>query len=108
MAVVPTALLAAPSSGAEGITSFILILGPLVLIWYLLVIRPQGTQRRKTQAMLANLKTGDRVITTGGLLGTVTGFGNNNTVQLQISGQVKVDVVRSAISGLQTREETKN
>lgn len=99
----PPVLLAA-ASGANGLTSFVLILGPLILIWYLLVIRPQGAQRRKTQEMLSGLKTGDRVVTSGGLLGTITGFGNN-TVQLQITTQVKVDVLRTAVSGLQTKDE---
>lgn len=101
--MVPPILFAA-ESGAQGLTSFILILGPLILIWYLLVIRPQSTQRRKTQEMLSALKTGDRVVTTGGLLGTITGFGNN-TVQLQLNSQVKVDVLRSAVSGFQKKEE---
>lgn len=101
--LVPPILFAA-ESGAQGLTSFILILGPLILIWYLLVIRPQSTQRRKTQEMLSALKTGDRVVTTGGLLGTITGFGNN-TVQLQLNSQVKVDVLRSAVSGFQKKEE---
>lgn len=97
-------VLFAAASGMQGLSSFVLILGPLILIWYLLVIRPQSTQRRKTQEMLSNLKTGDRVVTTGGLLGTVVGFGNN-TVQLQITSQVKVDVMRSAVSGFEKRDE---
>ncbi|MGH9353409.1 MAG: preprotein translocase subunit YajC [Terriglobia bacterium] len=101
--LVPPVLFAA-ESGAQGLQSFILILGPLILIWYLLVIRPQSTQRRKTQEMLTNLKTGDRVVTSGGLLGTITGFGNN-TVQLQITSQIKVDVLRSAVSGFQQKDE---
>lgn len=97
-------ILFASESGAQGLTSFVLILGPLILIWYLLVIRPQSTQRRKTQEMLSALKTGDRVVTSGGLLGTITGFGSN-TVQLQLNSQVKVDVLRSAVSGFQKKEE---
>ncbi len=102
MLVLPI-LLAAEPSGAQGLTSFILLLGPLILIWYLLIIRPQSRQRRKTQEMLATLKTGDRVVTNGGILGTIVGFGDN-TVQLQIANQVKIEVVRSAISGLQSGE----
>jgi preprotein translocase subunit YajC len=102
MLVLPI-LLAAEPSGAQSLTSFILLLGPLILIWYLLIIRPQSRQRRKTQEMLATLKTGDRVITNGGILGTIVGFGSN-TVQLQIANQVKIEVVRSAISGLQSEE----
>ena len=100
-------ILFAAASGTQGLTSFILILGPLILIWYFLVIRPQSTQRRKTQEMLQNLKTGDRVVTNGGLLGSIVSFGDNNTVELQIANQVKVEVLRSAIGGLQRQPEEK-
>lgn len=92
-------LFAADAAPGSSLTGFILLLGPLILIWYLLIIRPQGRQRHKTQQMLSNLKTGDRVVTTGGMLGTVLSFGSN-TVQLQIANQVKVEVLRSAISGI--------
>ena len=53
--------------------------------------------------MLANLKTGDRVLTTGGLYGTVAGF-REGVVQLQLAKDVKVDVARAAITGLQAPE----
>jgi preprotein translocase subunit YajC len=96
-------LVAATGSGAEGIPSLVLFLGLLVIIWYLLIIRPQSRQRRKVQDMIANLKTGDRVVTNGGILGTVAGFGSN-TVQLQVANQVKLEVLRSAISSLQSAE----
>ena len=86
-----------------GLLQFLILFGPLFLIWYLLVIRPQQTQKKKVQEMLANLKTGDRVLTTGGLYGTVVGF-REGVVQLQVAKEVKVDVARSAISGLQTTE----
>ncbi|MGH9469724.1 MAG: preprotein translocase subunit YajC [Terriglobia bacterium] len=86
-------------------TGFILLLGPLILIWYLLIIRPQGRQRHKAQEMLANLKTGDRVVTSGGMIGTVIGFGSS-TVQLQIATQVKVEVVRSAITSIHNPDGT--
>jgi len=72
-------------------------------IFYFLLIRPQQVQRRKTQAMLANLKTGDRVVTSGGIYGTITDF-RDNIVQLQVASQVKLDVARSAITGVQTDE----
>ncbi len=78
---------------------FVLIFG----IFYFLLIRPQQVQRRKLQEMLANLKTGDRVVTSGGIYGTITGF-RDSTVQLQVASQVKIDVARSAITGLQQDE----
>jgi len=87
--------------GALG--QFLLLFAPLFAIWYFLVIRPQQQQRRKTQEMLANLKTGDRVVTSGGIYGTVVSF-RDGVVQLQIASQVKVDVARSAITGLVSGE----
>ena len=83
--------------GALG--QFFVLFAPLLAIWYFLVIRPQQQQKRKAQDMLANLKTGDRVVTSGGIYGTIAGF-RNNVVQLQIANQVKVDMARSAITGM--------
>lgn len=60
-------------------------------------------QRRKLQEMLSNLKTGDKVVTSGGVYGTITGF-RDNVVQLQVASQVKIDVARSAITSIQPDE----
>ncbi len=76
---------------------FILIFG----IFYFLVILPQQKQRKKTQEMLDGLKTGDKVVTSGGLYGTIVGFRDLGVVQLQIASQVKVEVAKSAITGLE-------
>jgi preprotein translocase subunit YajC len=97
-----TVLAADPGVGG-GLLQFLILFGPLFLIWYLLVILPQQRQKKKTQEMLANLKTGDRVLTTGGLYGTVAGF-REGVVQLQLAKDIKVDVARAAITGLQTPE----
>ena len=97
-----TVLAADPGVGG-GLLQFLILFGPLFLIWYLLVILPQQRQKKKTQEMLANLKTGDRVLTTGGLYGTVAGF-REGVVQLQLAKDVKVDVARAAITGLQAPE----
>jgi len=97
-------VLAADAGLGGGLSQFLLLFAPLFAIWYFLVIRPQQQQRRKIQDMLSNLKTGDRVVTSGGLHGTVISF-RNGVVQLQIASQVKVDVSRSAITGI-VNEET--
>lgn len=55
------------------------------------------------QDMLADLKTGDRVLTSGGIYGTIVGF-RDSIVQLQIAHQVKIDVARSAITGIASNE----
>jgi len=98
----PVVLAADPGMG-QALYQFLILFAPLFAIWYFLVIRPQQQQRRKVQDMLANLKTGDRVVTSGGLYGTVVAF-RNGVVQLQIANQVKVDVARSAITGLVTED----
>ena len=94
-------LAAATGSGGElvGLLPILLIF----VVFYFLLIVPQQRQRRKAQQMLASLKTGDRVITTGGIYGTVVGF-RETVVQLQIANQVRIDVSRSAIGGLQPDE----
>jgi preprotein translocase subunit YajC len=84
-----------------GLAQFLLLFAPIILLWYFLVILPNQRNRKKTQAMLSNLKTGDRVMTTGGLFGLITGF-RGEIVQVQIANQVKVDFARSAITGVQT------
>jgi len=97
--IVNSFLLAADLGAGAGLSQFLLLFAPLFAIWYFLVIRPQQQQRRKLQTMLANLKTGDRVVTSGGILGTIVSF-RDGVVQLQISSQVKVDVTRTAITGM--------
>ena len=102
-------VLAADPGAGGALSQFLLLFAPLFAIWYFLVIRPQQQQRRKLQGMLANLKTGDRVVTSGGILGTIVSF-RDGLVQLQIANQVKVDVTRTAITGMageETAGETK-
>jgi len=79
---------------------------PLVVIFvifYFLLIRPARTRQKLVQKMLDALKSGDKVITSGGLLGTVVGI-DKGIVQLRIADKVRVDVTRSSIVGLQDQE----
>jgi preprotein translocase subunit YajC len=68
-------------------------------IFFFLLIRPQQRERQRRESMLANLKKGDRVVTTGGLIGTVMGL-NERVVTLRIADSVRVECLRSAISGI--------
>jgi preprotein translocase subunit YajC len=98
----PPVLAADPGvgGGLVQLLPFVLIFG----IFYFLLILPQQRQRRKVQDMLANLKTGDRVITNGGIYGTIVAFKDASVVQLQVASQVKIDVARSAVASLQPSE----
>ncbi|HEV7237631.1 MAG TPA: preprotein translocase subunit YajC [Thermoanaerobaculia bacterium] len=73
------------------------------LVFYFLVIAPANKQRKKQQEMLGQLKKGDRVLTTGGIYGTIQGVEPEH-VTLKIAENVKVKVARSAISGVVTGE----
>jgi preprotein translocase subunit YajC len=97
-------VLAADPGAGGALAQFLLLFAPLFLIWYFLVILPQQRNRKKTQAMLSSLKTGDRVMTSGGIYGLITGF-RGDIVQVQIANQVKVDIARTAITGLHSEGE---
>jgi len=65
-------------------------------IMYFLIIRPQQKQKRERENLLRAIKKGDRVVTSGGLYGTVVGL-SEHTVTLKVADQVKLDFERSAI-----------
>lgn len=76
----------------------------IIGIFYFLMIRPAQTRQKKITAMLNNLKNGDKVITNGGIYGTVVGL-ESDAVQLRIAEQVKIKVSRNAIAGLQAESK---
>ena len=90
------------SGGAAAIANFLPIIA-IGLVFYFLVIAPANKQRKKQQEMLSALKKGDRVLTTGGIYGTIQGV-EPDAVYLKIAENVKVKVARTAISGLVTGE----
>ena len=98
-------LLQAPGAGFGG------LLIPLALmfgIMYFMVILPQQRQRKKTQAMLSALKTGDKVITGSGIYGTVSGIdGESVIMKISSEPQVKIRIARAAIAQVETEDDAK-
>ena len=89
----------APPGGGTGGAAFVqplILFGVMFAIFYFLMIRPQQRQRQERDRMLAALKRGDKVVTTSGLYGTITGI-NEHTVTLRVADQVKLEFERSAI-----------
>lgn len=84
------------SSAVSLIANAIPILG-IVIIFYFFVIAPANKQRKKTEEMLNALKKGDRVITSGGIHGSIQGI-EDQIVWLRIADNVKIKVQRSAIA----------
>jgi len=83
--------------------TLIFIVGMLVLL-YLLLIRPQRQQAKRHQEMLQSLSVGDEVITAGGVYGEVTGI-DDERVQLEIDADVRIAVARRAITSKVTPQE---
>src|SRR5271156_2002661 len=75
-------------------------------IFYVMLILPQQRQRKKLQEMLGALKAGDKVITNGGIYGTINGL-DGDTVILKFADQVKIRIARSAITQVETPEDAK-
>jgi preprotein translocase subunit YajC len=91
------------SSSSGALIAQVLPILAIGLVFYFIVIAPAGKQRKKTQAMLSSLKKGDRVVTSGGIHGTIQGV-EAEVVYLKIAENVKIKVSRSAISGVMTGE----
>jgi len=75
----------------------------IFVIFYFLLIRPQQKKQKQHQNMLESVKKGDRVVTSGGVYGTVVGV-KDNVVVLRIAEDVKVEFIKSAISSIVTKE----
>lgn len=94
---------------APGGSSFLVAMLPWLLIFgvfYVLIIMPQKKRQRALQETISNLKAGDRVITTGGIIGTVTAVRDTSLV-IRSADKSILEVARSAVAGLDTEEEKK-
>ncbi|MGA2262371.1 MAG: preprotein translocase subunit YajC [Acidobacteriota bacterium] len=77
----------------------------IAVIFYLLIFMPMRKRQKKLESMIGVLRNGDKVITNSGIYGVVAGV-KEKTLILKISDQVKIEIAKSAIAGLQSPEET--
>ncbi len=95
---------AAAGAGFAGIASF----APLILIFvvgYFLLIRPQQQRAKELKLKQSGLRRGDRIVTAGGIIGTIARVINDDEVEVQIAEGVKIKVVRSTISTVLAKTE---
>ncbi len=95
---------AAAGGGAGGLASFV----PLILIFgvfYFMLIRPQQKQAKLQKQFLDDLKNGNKVVTKGGIHGTITGL-TDTVVTLEIADKVRIKVERSSIGSPLTKDGT--
>ena len=91
---------------SQGIAQFI----PLILIFvifYFFLIRPQQKRVKDHKAMVESLKRGDEVITSGGIIGIVDRVMEDDRIEVTISENTKVQIIRSTITSLLKKEEVK-
>ena len=92
---------------SAGIGQFI----PLILIFvifYFFLIRPQQKKVKEHRAMVENLKKGDKVVTSGGITGTITKVVDNDKVEVEIADNITVEVIRgTGIQSLMNSQEIK-
>lgn len=94
----------AAAGAAGGLEAFL----PLILIFvvfYFMLIRPQQKRAKAHKELLAQLRRGDRVITSGGLMGTITKVVDDREVVLEIADGVKVRMLRSTVAEVISKTE---
>ncbi|HEY2925132.1 MAG TPA: preprotein translocase subunit YajC [Candidatus Eisenbacteria bacterium] len=89
-------------SAMDQMIHMIMLLGVTVGIVYFMIIRPQQRKQKETEAMRASIRKGDRVLTTGGLFGTVVGE-KEGVVVLKVADDVKMEFAREAIVQVKER-----
>ncbi len=87
------------SGGVGQLSTTIITFGLVFLIFYFLIIRPQNKKQKEARQMLANLKKGDRVVTIGGIRGTVQAV-RDDAVVLKVDDNVKIELNKAAIAGV--------
>lgn len=89
-------------TSSKMVTDNILMLAMLFAIFYFILIRPQQKRLKAHKTMMNALAKGNRVITSGGLIGTIIKFEGDNVVVIEVAQGVKVRVAKSAISEVTT------
>jgi len=93
----------APSAGG-GIIQMLFMFGLIFVIFYLLIIMPQRKKQKKHQEMVEQLKPGNKLITTGGIYGTVIGT-QQDKIELKISANTKINITKNAVAVILSSEK---
>jgi preprotein translocase subunit YajC len=98
-------MLAASAFGGSGLSLLLPVL--MIGVVYLMMIRPQQKKQKAWTQMLAELKTGDRITTTGGIRGTIISLKDDSMVIRVAPDGIKLEVVKGSIASVTTQEESK-
>jgi len=92
--------MAAPAQGAPSALVQLMPFALVLAIFYFIILLPMKRRQQKVAAFLDSLKEGDKVVTSGGIYGTITKIGDQ-ALKLEIAERVRIDVSRNAIVGYQ-------
>jgi preprotein translocase subunit YajC len=97
----------APAASGQGQLLYLIAMVSVIMVmFYLIIVRPQKREQQRQDAIRNALKKGDRVITIGGIHGTVVGVDTtNNTVSVQVDRNVKIDFSKNAIATVITKDD---
>jgi preprotein translocase subunit YajC len=105
MFVTPAFAQASNPLGGDGMLMQLLPFVLIFVIMYFLILRPQQRRAREHQDLIKNLRRGDTVITSGGLVGKVTKVVDDEQIEVEIADGVRVRQVRSMVSGVRAKGE---
>lgn len=90
-------------TGLSFFVTMLLIMG----VVYFLLMRPQSKQQKQRQAMLKQVKKGDRIVTTSGFFVTVVGTKGDDVLIVKLADNVRVEMARPAVASIVTSEQAK-
>lgn len=96
--------MAPQGGGSANLISTLIMFGAIFLIFYFMIIRPQQKRAKEREKMLSNMQKGDKIITSGGMHGTIAGL-DEKTILLQVGDNIKMKFEKSAIASIITSKE---
>ena len=104
---ISTAQAQALGGGAQnGIFQLLIPFGLMFLVVYFLILRPQNKRAKEQREMIASLKRGDKVITSGGLIGTVSKVIDDNQLTLELAQGIEVQIVKGSVTQVLNKKTT--
>lgn len=100
-------LFQAAANSTGSMISTVVMFGAVFAIFYFMIIRPQNKKQKAMQQMISGVKKGDKVITIGGIHGTVASV-KDKTVVVKVEDSVKIEFTKSAIATVEARGEESN
>ncbi|MGA9115450.1 MAG: preprotein translocase subunit YajC [Bacteroidota bacterium] len=93
------AMASPPGDPQGGLISTLIMFGLIIGIFYFMIIRPQQKRQKEREKLLGAIKKGDRIVTAGGLHGTIAGV-EEKTILLQVAENVKLKLDRTAVTSI--------